>query len=259
MKYYLSVLLFLFGLIASAQNREISGKIEADSIQAPIHIINLTQEKGSVSDKNGNFKLAVAENDILLISSVQFQRREIKITRQMLGEKTLSIKLLPALTELEQVRVHNFSGDLEEDIAGIKVFDTPVLNIAPPPINYIPPRGTPNAAFDNTQAGRTMKNGLNFKSIGSLITGNRNFGNIGGKKIENPKANQLEFVRRVRSKFDDYFFNNHLKIDSKHIMNFLTYIFDDGFQEQLLQDNRSLDLVVYLERKSKAYLKLIED
>ena len=31
----------------------------------------------------------------------------------------LNIKLLPALTELEQVRVHNLSGNLKEDIAEI--------------------------------------------------------------------------------------------------------------------------------------------
>lgn len=260
MKYYLSSLLFCVISIAGAQvKHEIIGKIEADSIEAPIHIINLTQKKGSVSDKDGNFKLEVAENDEILISSVQFQRKEIKITGKMITEKVLHIKLLPALTELEQVRVHNLSGNLEEDIADIKVIDVPVLNIAPPPINYIPPRGTPNAAFDNTQAGRTMKDGLNFKSIGSLITGNRNFGNIGGKKMVNPKAGQIEFVKNVRSKFDDYFFSNHLQIEALHIYNFLVYIFEKGIKEALLEDKNALQLVVFLEKESKAYLNLLEN
>lgn len=159
-----------FVLAVSAQEKQqLTGKIEADSIEAPIHIINLTQEKGSVSDKEGNFNIDVSEKDLLLISSVQFQRKEIKITSKIFNEKILNIELLPALTKLEQVRVHNLSGNLGEDIANIKVVDMPVISVAPPPINYIPPRGTPNAAFDDTQAGRTMKNGLNFKSIGSKI------------------------------------------------------------------------------------------
>ncbi|MBZ9728856.1 hypothetical protein LB467_04090 [Salegentibacter sp. JZCK2] len=144
-----------------------------------------------------------------------------------------------------------------EDIANITVMDVPVFNIAPPPINYIPPRGTPNAAFEANQTGRTMKNGLNFKSLGSLITGNRNFGNISGKKKENPKASQIEFVRNVRSKFDDYFFDNHLQIEASHIYNFLVYVFEKGIKESLFEDENALQLAVFLENESKTYLKLI--
>lgn len=258
MKYYLSVLLLCFVLVVSAQERkELSGKILADSIEAPVHIINLTQEKGSLSDKSGDFKIEVAENDLLLISSVQFQRKEIRITAKMLNEKILAIELLPALTELEQVRVHNFSGNLEEDIANIKVIDMPVISVAPPPMNYIPPRGTPNAAFDNTQAGRTMKNGLNFKSLGGLLTGNKNFGSIGNKTREKPKAKQIDFVTHVRNKFDDYFFSNHLQIEASHIYNFLVYVFDKGINKSLTKDENAFELVIFLEKESKAYLKLI--
>ena len=258
MKSYLFIFLLGIVQISVAQGKqEIAGKIQADSIEAPIHIINLTQEKGTVSDKAGSFRLEVNKNDLILISSVQFQRKEVKITSKILNEKILKIDLLPALTELEQVRVHNLSGDLEEDIVDIKVIDMPVFSIAPPPMNYIPERGTPNSAFESTQVGRTMKNGLNFKSIGGLITGNKNFGNIGGKKKVNPKASQIEFVKNVRSKFDDYFFDNHLKIDTEHIYNFLVYVFEKGIQESLLKDQNALQLAVYLENESKTYLKLI--
>lgn len=258
MKYSLTLLLLFIALAVNAQGKQqLKGKIQADSIEAPVHIINLTQKKGSLSDKAGNFTVEAAENDVLLISSVQFQRKEVVITSKILGAKILNIELRPALTELEQVRVHNLSGNLEEDIANIKVSDVPVLNIPPPPINYIPPRGTPNAAFDATQVGRTMKNGLNFKSIGALITGNKNFGNIGSGKKENPKARQINFVENVRNKFDDYFFTNHLKIKRIHIHNFLAYIFEKGIQDSLLEDENALQLVAYLEQESKIYLKLI--
>lgn len=260
MKFFSSVLLLCFVLTVSAQEKQqLTGKIEADSIEAPIHIINLTRENGSVSDKAGNFNIEVSENDLLLISSVQFQRKEIKVTDKIIREKILKIELLPALTELEQVRVHNLSGNLGEDIANIKVIDMPVISVAPPPINYIPPRGTPNAAFDDTHAGRTMKNGLNFKSIGSLITGNKNFGNIGSKKRENPKANQIDFVKKVRSKFDDYFFSNHLQIETSHIYNFLVYVFEQGINESLVRDENAFELAILLENESKAYLKFIAE
>jgi hypothetical protein len=255
MKHYLPFLLLLFFIAVNAQEKQqLTGKIEADSIEAPIHIINLTQEKGSVSDKAGNFKLEVTENDLLLISSVQFQRKEIKVNSKILNEKILSVKLLPAITELEQVRLHNLSGNLEEDIANIKVIETPVIKLPATPRSVLP-RGMPNAAFNSSQTQPPA--GGNILGLVGLITGKANFGSLG--KTASRALDEREIVNSLRNKFDDYFFTNHLEIDSIHIMNFLTYIFENGFQEKLLEKDRALDLVVYLEKKSKAYLKFIEE
>ncbi|WP_286761399.1 carboxypeptidase-like regulatory domain-containing protein [Salegentibacter sp. UBA1130] len=256
MKYFLSILSCFFVLAVSAQEKiQLTGKIKADSIEAPIHIINITQEKGSVSDKAGNFKIEVSENDLLLISSVQFQRKEIKITSKILNEETLNIKLLPALTELEQVRVHNLSGNLEEDIANIKVINMPVINVPPSPTSVIP-RGTPNAAFNASQTHAPA--GANILGLLGLIIGKPNFGIIGAKS-KSPAKREKEIVNNLRNRFDDYFFNNHLKIDTPHIMNFLTYIFENGFQEKFLKKEHALELVVFLENKSESYRKLIAE
>ncbi len=161
---------------------------------------------------------------------------------------------LPALTELEQVRVHNLSGNLKEDIADIKVIDMPVIKVPPVPRSVIP-RGTPNEAFNASQTQAPA--GGNILGLVGLITGKPNFGSL--SKSESKALSEREVINTLRNKFDDYFFTNHLKIDSKHIMNFLTYIFENGFQQKLLKEERALDLVVYLEMKSKAYLKYIAD
>jgi len=256
MKNYLFLCLLCIVFAANAQeNKELKGKIKADSIEAPIHIINLTQENGTVTDKEGNFKLEVSENDKLIISSVQFQRKEINITKDILKENMLTIRLLPALTELEQVRVHNLSGNLEEDIASIKVIDMPVISVPPSPPSVIP-RGTPNAAFNESQTQAPA--GGNILGLVGLITGKPNFGSLGGKS-STPAKGEREVVKNLRNRFDDYFFTNHLKIDSTHIMNFLTYVFENGFREYLLKEERALELVVFLEKKSEAYREFIAE
>ncbi len=256
MKYFLYVLMFCSVLALSAQEKQqLTGKIKADSIEAPVHIINITQEKGSVSDKAGNFKIEVAENDLLLISSVQFQRKEIKITSKILKEEILNIELRPALTELEQVRIHNLSGNLGEDIANIKVIDMPVISVPPSPPSVIP-RGTPNAAFNASQTQAPA--GGNILGLVGLIARKPNFGSLGGKSAS-PATSEREIAKNLRNRFDDYFFTNHLKIDSTHIMNFLTYIFENGFHKNLLKEERALELVVFLEKKSTVYLKLIAE
>ncbi|PKD18219.1 hypothetical protein APR41_03455 [Salegentibacter salinarum] len=241
--------------VNAQEKKQLSGKIKADSIEAPIHIINLTKEKGSVTDKKGNFEIEVSENDLLLISSVQFQRKEIKITSKILKEEALIIELLPAITELEQVRIHNLSGNLGEDIANIKVIAMPVISVPPSPSNVLP-RGTPNAAFNASQTQAPA--GMNILGLVGLISGKPNFGSLGGKSVP-PVKREREVVNSLRNKFDDYFFTNHLKIDSTHIMNFLTYIFENGFQEKLLKEERALELVVFLEKKSEAYRKFINE
>ncbi|TDN87190.1 hypothetical protein DET49_11349 [Salegentibacter sp. 24] len=254
MKYFLFAFLLCFSFIVNAQEKQIlTGIIEADSIEAPVHIINLSQEKGSVSDKAGNFKIEVTASDRLLISSVQFQRKEIEVTEKMLGDKFLRIKLQPALTELEQVRVHNLSGNLGADIATIKVVDMPVISV--PPTGYTTSPGTPNAAFNASQT--QAPTGGNILGLVGLIAGKPNFGTLG--KTDTPVRAEEQVVNRLRNKFDDYFFTNHLNIDSSHIWNFLSYIFENGFQKRLLEKDRSLELIVYLEKKSREYLDFIEN
>ncbi|SKB66558.1 hypothetical protein SAMN05660776_2381 [Salegentibacter holothuriorum] len=255
MKFNVFITLFCIAQIAFAQEKKkLTGKIEANSIEAPVHIINVTQEKGTVSDKAGNFKLEVTENDLLLISSVQFQRKEIKITSKIFNQKVLKVKLLPALTELEQVRIHNLSGNLKEDIASIKVIDMPVISVPPVPRSVVP-RGTPNAAFNASQTQGPA--GGNILGLVGLITGKPNFGSL--KKSVSPARNEREVVNSLRNRFEDYFFTNHLKIDARHIMNFLSYIFENGFQEKLLKEERALELVVYLEKRSEAFRKFIAE
>ena len=119
----------------------------------------------------------------------------------------------------------------------------PVINVPPSPTSVIP-RGTPNAAFNASQT--------------HAPAGANNFGIIGAKS-KSPAKREKEIVNNLRNRFDDYFFNNHLKIDTPHIMNFLTYIFENGFQEKFLKKEHALELVVFLENKSESYRKLIAE
>ncbi|MBE7640449.1 hypothetical protein GUB10_08900 [Salegentibacter sp. BLCTC] len=256
MKYLLPILSFCCIFTVNAQETTlVTGKIKADSIEAPIHIINVTLEKGTLSDKSGNFTIEAKEKDLLLFSSVQFQQKEVVITSQILNQKTLKVELLPALTELEQVRLHNLSGNLKQDIANIEVIDMPIIKVPPAP-RSLKPRGTPNAAFNASQA--QAPGGANILGLVGLVIGKPNFGSL-GKSVAPQKKGEREIVNSLRHRFDDYFFTNHLKIDAEHIMIFLTYVFDNGFRENLLKEEHALELVVFLENKSEAYRKFIAD
>lgn len=206
-----------------------------------------------MSDKAGNFKIAVSINDVLLISSVQFQRKELKITEKILNSEIFKLKLLPALTELEQVKLHDLTGNLETDIASIEVWEMPIIKV--PPVGYIPSNGTPNAAFNASQTRAPA--GGNILGLVGLITGNSNFGSL--SKAADNRPTEREKINKLRSRFDDYFFTNHLKLESSHIMTFLTYVFENGLRESLLKEENALQLVVFLEKRSRDYLRFIKE
>ena len=121
--FFIFILLIFSTHGYSQESVMLKGKILTDSIEAPIHIINITAEKGTVTEANGEFTVEVKENDLLLFSSVQFQKKEILVTPQILSSGSLEIELQEELTELDEIRLHQLSGNLGNDIEGIKTFD----------------------------------------------------------------------------------------------------------------------------------------
>lgn len=220
-----------------------------DKVSAPVHIINLTAKTGTTSEDDKTFKIKVSKGDELFISSVEFAPKKLKITSEILEENYLSIKLDPALNELAEVKVHNLSGNLEADIANIKVHEMPVFEI--PPVETIKPRGVPNIAFEqNSQMASTP---VNLLAVYKLITGK----DLIKKKpsIKPVIFNEQIAITSLRKKFDEDFFKNHLKLQHSHINNFISFAFKNGLNKELLEEKNSLELIAFLEKHSKEYIK----
>lgn len=251
MKKILFLTLVLFSCYsAAAQEQLLHGKIKIDTLEAPVNIINVNTEKGTETSLTGEFAIKAKVGDTVLVSSVQYERREIKITPQMLKEGFLNVDLALDINRLDEVRLTNLTGNLETDLDKIKVVDMPVFNIGPVPLS--PNHGVENAAFaENSQMPDA---GGNILGLIGLITGNRNFGNLSGAPSE-PVFTRRKANERIRAKFDNSFFIDHLHIELAYINDFLDYSFEHGLTEQLLRNDRSLDLIAFLERQSKSFLK----
>ncbi|MCM4155883.1 hypothetical protein DHD80_07680 [Gramella sp. AN32] len=110
-----------------AQERQIiTGKIIVDSISREgIHVINLTSEIGTTTDKNGNFKIPVNLKDTLYFSSLQFENRNYVLQTEDLRRLYIEVRLEKKFNELEEVNIDNIklSGYLDNDLSKIKFFD----------------------------------------------------------------------------------------------------------------------------------------
>src|SRR5699024_12129418 len=59
---------------------DIKGRVIANEENlSEIHVLNTSSNKGVLTDRNGYFEIPVALNDILLFSSIQFEKKEVKI------------------------------------------------------------------------------------------------------------------------------------------------------------------------------------
>ena len=130
------------GIIAAQENIVLQGIVETDTVEtSQINILNPSKKTGTTSNADGTFEISVRENDTIIFSAVQFQILKVKITREILQNKILKVKLKTLVNELEEVRISdiNLSGNLKYDLANIKVFKQ--ANVGFPLKDYQRPTG----------------------------------------------------------------------------------------------------------------------
>lgn len=122
---FLLLSIFISGFTALAQESVmLTGQIEAKSTYIDkIHVINLSLEKGVVTNPKGEFQIIARENDSLYISSVQFQNKTIVVSPKMIEDQKISIQLYDDVNELAEVVIDDIklSGNLANDLGKISI------------------------------------------------------------------------------------------------------------------------------------------
>lgn len=121
--FFLSFILVFNCIQLFSQSKELRGEILADSIQYyQVNIVNITQETGTTTAKDGHFVLAVNLNDSIVFSSLIHEFKALKVNEEHL-KKPLKIHLNPQINELPEVvlKPYDLSGDILIDVPKIKV------------------------------------------------------------------------------------------------------------------------------------------
>jgi hypothetical protein len=133
MKIKLTSLFFLIFLAKKCKSQEkssiIFGKINSSNKSvSDVHIFNLNNKHGSISNNAGDFEILTAVNDTLLISSIQFKRKIIVITEKHIISKNIIIQLIPIVNILDEVFLKGLTGSLELDSKSIPKDSLPKHN-----------------------------------------------------------------------------------------------------------------------------------
>lgn len=259
LKHIIFAISFLSFFYGNAQefNTKLEGRVYSkDGDVAATHVSNTSRNRGTITDINGFFTIAVQLNDTLVFSAVQFKKKEVVITLEILKSKKLQISLEEALTQLKEVVVtpYNLSGDINRDM---NTLDKGQIITAST-------EELPNANIKlATQSERKLYAartwdfefyGLGFRSeldpLYNYFSGRTKMLN---KRVAQDA--QIVLTNQVRKYYSDSLYINDLKIPKKKIDDFVYFCEVDSSFTVIATDSDKLKIWEFMKRKSLKYLE----
>lgn len=246
MKNGFAILLFLlisFKVYSQKNKREvIQGIILSDSLRIEnVHVINKTTLKGAYTNKKGTFSLPIKIGDILYISHINYDIKEIVITQNSFKNKTINIQIESKTYALEEVILKKKRSIFYVDP---EIMPNAVLNATKLKLPFT------NTAPTEDKSTLKLRSGVsvNLVSFINVLNGNR-------KKEKELKKAKLrdQKIEKLRTKFSNSFFYHQLKIQKGYINQFLEYCVQEGVF-QYKEKGNILKLTQFLIKKSKTYI-----
>ena len=214
------VLIFIFVIGNSfGQTRTdvlIHGKIIADSASVEgINVVNLVNEKATTTDKKGEFYILAKAEDLLVLSAVNFEFHRRSIEEADLKGNIVIIKMIPKVTQLDEVIV-NEHPDITAEKLGI----------------------IPKGQKRYTPAERKLYTAQTgpVDILANIISGRTK---MLKKEVEVEKKERL--LAKVEVLYEDDYYTETLKIPQDYISDFQHYLIDDAeFVSAMNAKNKAL-------------------
>lgn len=220
MKKLITLLLLIFIAKINAQiySGEIFLKDNSILYLNQVYVTNLNSQKTVLTDYNGDFNIQANPGDIIRFTSIVTERKDVKLTPQMFGIKSL-VELKIAYKEIQEIVINKFkpTGNLRYDVNALKKDDKAyalkkVIGLPEPQGDGTPPE-LPVAGLRD--------GGLTFslESIYDILSGERK------KKQRYVAYEQMNSsVTQIRNYLGkDYFLR--FKIPENLIDNFLQFVY----------------------------------
>lgn len=238
-KFYLfPFLIFTLSLFGQVDRILISGVVKSNSLPlVNVHVINLSSNKGSLSNQNGEFKISVKENDTLIFSNIQYAVKELIITNEIINKNLLPIFLKIKINELDEVIVEeskNIAKALQLPNAGKKPLDKLERNL-----NHYSQANVPIVILATLLG---QRGGID--DIYNIISGNRKKDRKLKELLEEDIKSEVnrEYIQKIRNHFQDEFFIEEILIPKEKIDMFLYFCLPSDVIS-LFQKGRYLDLI----------------
>jgi len=223
MRKFLLLICLLFGIVSFAQESEdepvlrefkaVVVNAQSEKPMESVHIVNLNQVIGTITNEKGEFAIDAAVNDTLYFSFLGFKAQKIRITNDMFKFKDTKISLTELAYALEEVIVkpYQLTGYLEIDVKNIPINNSYQYSISGLPVSYEAGNKSPSAVT---------------KVLGAILNPADQLRNLFGRK-----PNQMRKLRKVKeddqirdllaTKFDRETLTELLQVDKLDIEDIL--------------------------------------
>ncbi|SFS53092.1 CarboxypepD_reg-like domain-containing protein [Zhouia amylolytica] len=144
-KQFLFTLTLLFTLFSFAQEKATDDTVKGIVVNAQtelpmdnVHVLNLNQVLGTITNEEGAFEISAKVNDTLYFSFIGYKSFSVRVTNDMLKFQNTKVSLTEMAYALEDVVVRPFqlTGYLEIDSKNIPISNAPRYSISGLNIGY---------------------------------------------------------------------------------------------------------------------------
>ncbi|WP_396186329.1 hypothetical protein [Flavobacterium sp.] len=243
------ILLFIYQLTSaqSTVEKTLHGKISVASGNVEgVTIVNLVNEKSTISDSNGEFYILAKAQDLLVFSSVNLEYHRKIIEQEDLKSELIIIKMISKTTELKEVIVNNN-----------------------PELNAVSLGISPKGIKHRTPMERKLYTAGDFKPIhllgilGGSLAVDPILNAINGRTAMIKKEVEVEKKERLLAIIDalykEDYFSTVLKIPTDYIKGFQYYCIEDKKFAAILISKNKVKIEFLLVPLAKKYNEIITD
>lgn len=211
----------------SQQEKIINGKIVVkDAKVSEIHVINLSNDKETLTNTKGEFSILVKPDDLLVFSAEYLDYMRKIVEQEHYDSGTITVKMTSKITNLDEVVVKNYSG---VNAVALGILTKPAKSYTLAERRLYGATSSPVDALINMLTGRTkmMKDGVEIEKREFLLE-------------------QLDGF------YTDDFYLQELGIEKEKIKGFHYYLVEDNrFAEALDAKNKTLATFLIIEIAQK--------
>lgn len=265
MKYTALLLFSLFTIISFSQDLQrtkVTGKIIVSSDDKEgVTVYNTSTNKGTVTDKSGNFEINVAVNDRVEFGALQFKDFTVTVTEQVINTKKMTVILVEEINKLDEVVLLPFglTGNLNVDLDNVRTYNASLDAI------YF---GLNNIDdFEFAADYKSKPDNLAFREYQPEVTNMIDFVNLAklvwSKKDKTSDTELTEAEKAIpktpiQEKLDAYgadYMATNFKIPSNQFDAFIDYVQQEGVDKALLEAGKEVQFLERLNDLSKKFLK----
>jgi hypothetical protein len=258
---------FCIGFIAVAQDikrENIIGKVivEGSDLEG-ITIYNTSSGKGTVTNKQGEFMIAVAANDLLKIRALAYQNIDVTVNKAILESRKMSVYLIEEMIMLEEVSIpkKELSGNIVTDATRLPPFnpkpDVFYFGVSNADINSLADDSESQVRhLDRNEQGKTLVHGLDVVNIVDQLliplfrSEVKNKEEVGVPEVP---------VENIKYYLGSDFIVENFEIPEHRVEEFIRYVEDDTFDFDLLNYGHEIELLDLLSKKSELFLNTNND